>query len=34
VVVADEDAARPVGMLTAFDIVQALGETPAMAASS
>jgi NADH dehydrogenase len=28
VVVADEDATRPVGMLTAFDIVQVLGETP------
>jgi NADH dehydrogenase len=33
VVVMDEDQTRPVGMLTAFDIVQALGESPAMAAS-
>jgi NADH dehydrogenase len=33
VVVADEDATRPVGMLTAFDIVQTLGESPAMAVS-
>jgi signal-transduction protein with cAMP-binding, CBS, and nucleotidyltransferase domain len=30
VVVLDEDAARPVGMLTAFDIVQTLGESPAV----
>jgi NADH dehydrogenase len=28
VVVADDDPARPVGMLTAFDIVQVLGQTP------
>jgi NADH dehydrogenase len=34
VVVMDEDASRPVGMLTAFDIVQTLGETPAMTVSS